>query len=213
MKLLGVTFDFNLNFNSHISNICKKAARQLNVLKRVGKHLCKLGKLTIYHSFIMSNFSYCPLVWHFSSEQNCQKIEKIQERALRFIYNDYTSSYDQLLEKSNLPSLKIRRMRAMALEVFKIINNQCPLFLQDLVQQRNSTYNFRYQKTLELPRPRTTRYGKQSFSYAAATLWNSLPNHARELSTLSQFKTFIETWTGEKCKCSSCRNHSVGLHS
>ena len=38
VKLLGVTIDFKLNFNAHISNICKKAARQLNVLKRIGKH-------------------------------------------------------------------------------------------------------------------------------------------------------------------------------
>jgi hypothetical protein len=49
VKLLGVTIDFKLNFNKHISNICKKAARQLNVLKRIGKHLNRLGKLTIYH--------------------------------------------------------------------------------------------------------------------------------------------------------------------
>ena len=57
--------DFQLNFNIHISNICKKASRQLNVLKRIGKHLCKLGKLNIYHSFILSNFNYCPLTWLF----------------------------------------------------------------------------------------------------------------------------------------------------
>ena len=35
VKLLGVTIDFKLNFNTHISNICKKAARQLNALKRI----------------------------------------------------------------------------------------------------------------------------------------------------------------------------------
>ena len=49
VKLLGVTIDFKLNFDTSISNICKKAARQLNVLKRIGKHLNRLGKLTIYH--------------------------------------------------------------------------------------------------------------------------------------------------------------------
>ena len=213
VKLLGVTIDFSLNFNSHISNICKKAARQLNVLKRIGKHLCRLGKITIYHTFIMSNFSYCPLVWHFCNEQNCRKIEKIQERALRFIYDDYSSNYNQLLVKSNLPSLKTRRMRTMALEVFKIVNKQSPLFLQDLVQLRNSNYNFRYQNTLELPMLRTTRCGKNSFRYAAATLWNSFPNHVREISNFNQFRSFLESWTGESCKCSSCRGHSVGAHS
>ena len=84
VKLLGVTLDFKLNFHSQITNICKKAARQLNVLKRIGNHLNRLVKLTIYHSFIMSNFSYCPLTWHFCSEQNTRKIEKNSGKSLTF---------------------------------------------------------------------------------------------------------------------------------
>jgi hypothetical protein len=56
VKLLGVTIDFKLNFNEHISNICKKASRQLNVFKRIGKHLTKLGKLTIYYDRSLNNF-------------------------------------------------------------------------------------------------------------------------------------------------------------
>ena len=129
VKLLGVTIDFQLNFNEHVSNICRKASRQLNVLKRIGTHLTKLGKLTIYCSFIMSNFNY----WHFCGETNTKKIEKIQERALRFIYNEYTSSYEDLLCKSKLPSLKVRRLRTFALEVFKIVNKDCPVYLFDLI--------------------------------------------------------------------------------
>jgi hypothetical protein len=70
VKLLGVTIDCQLKCNAHISNICKKASRQLNVLKRIGKHLTNLGRLTIYFSFIMSNFNYCPIVWHFCGETN-----------------------------------------------------------------------------------------------------------------------------------------------
>ena len=61
VKLLGVTFDFKLTFNSHISHICKKASQQLNVLKRIGNNWSKLGKLTIYYSFILSNFNYIAL--------------------------------------------------------------------------------------------------------------------------------------------------------
>ena len=50
------------------------------------------------------------------------KMEKIQERALRFIYEDYDSSCEDLLQKSKLPSLKIRRIRTIAIETFKIIH-------------------------------------------------------------------------------------------
>ena len=206
VKLLGITIDFKLSFNTHISNICKKAARQLNVLKRIGKHLSKLGKLTIYHSFIMSNFSYCPLTWHFCTEQNTKKIERIQERALRFIYDDYRSTYEHLLEQSKLPSLKTRRMRKIALETFKIINKMSPLFLQDLIKIKNHSYNFRYTNTAEVPRPRTTRYGIKSFRYEAAKLWNSLPNETRNDMSYNQFSRYIQNWCGElNCSCSSCR--------
>jgi hypothetical protein len=57
VKLLEITVDFKLDFNKHISSIGKKAARQLNVLKRIGSNLSRLAKLTIYHSFILSNLS------------------------------------------------------------------------------------------------------------------------------------------------------------
>ena len=133
VKLLGVTIDLKLSFDLHISNVCKKASRQLNVLKRIGRNLCGLGKLNIYHSFIMSNFNFFPLVWHFCGEVNTKKIEKIQERALRFLYQDYNSFYDTLLGKSKLPSLKVIRLRAIALEAFKILNNQTPVYLSDIL--------------------------------------------------------------------------------
>ena len=75
--------------------------------------------IEIQYTFIFSNFSYCPLTWHFSGEVNAKKIEKIQERAFRFIYSDYNCSYESLLVKSQLPSLKVRRLRSIALESFK----------------------------------------------------------------------------------------------
>jgi hypothetical protein len=54
VKLLGVTIDYELKFNSHITNICRKASRQLNVLKRMGKYLnrsSKFGEVFIIYKF------------------------------------------------------------------------------------------------------------------------------------------------------------------
>jgi hypothetical protein len=53
-------------------------------------------------------------------------MEKIQECALRFIYEDFNSDYDTLLLKSGLPSLKIRRLRMMAIEIFKAVSVNWP---------------------------------------------------------------------------------------
>ena len=204
VKLLGVTVDYELKFNSHITNICRKASRQLNVLKRMGKYLNRLGKLTIYHSFILSNFNCCPVICHFCSEANTKKMEKIQERALKFIYNENHSTYEELLAKSKLPSLKIRRIRSIAIETFKIINKETPQYLHDLVTLKNNKYNFRYSNTAHIPTVKTTRYGLNSFRYYASKTWNELPDHFRKETSFNQFKSLINSWNGSSCHCSFC---------
>ena len=70
--------------------ICSK---QLAVLKRIGRFLTKQGKMTIYNSFIVSSFNYCPVAWHFCSTSSTNKIGKTRER----VNNDITSSLQALL--------------------------------------------------------------------------------------------------------------------
>jgi hypothetical protein len=205
VRLLGIEIDYQLNFDAHASSICRKASQQLNVLKRWDSLLNSLSKLTIFHSFILSNFNFCPLAWHFCTEKNSKKLGKVQERALRFVYEDYNSSYEELLHKAKVPSLQIRRIRTMALETFKIVNKIAPVCLQNLVRVKNSKYSFRYVNVLDVPRVKSTHYGNKSFKFAAATLWNSLPNHFRTENSFSHFQSLIQSRSGSKCHCSACR--------
>ena len=119
-----------LTFNDHITDICEKSARQLAVLKRLGHLLTLQGKVAILKSFISSNFNYCPLIWHFCSQCNTNKLEKVQERALRFVYND---SYADLFKTAGAEYLHIKRVKELALEVFKIVNNIAPTFIENLI--------------------------------------------------------------------------------
>ena len=173
-------------------------------MKRIGKYLNRLGRLTAYYSFILSNVIYCPVTWHYCSENNSLKMEKIQERAPMFIYEDYNSSYENLLEQSKLPSLKIRRLKTIAVETFKIIHKNSPSYLH-LINIKLQNYNFRSQETAVLPRVRTTRYGLKTFRYNAAQIWNELPNHFRQETSLEHLKNIIHTWNGSSCQCSACR--------
>ena len=83
--LLDIELDHILTFNDHITDICKKSARQLAVLKRLCHILTLQGKVGIFKSFVSSNFNYYPLIWHFCSQCNTNKLEKVQERTLRFL--------------------------------------------------------------------------------------------------------------------------------
>ena len=157
--LLGIEIDHSLTFNTHIANICKKAARQLAVLKRLGHLLTRQGKLAIFISFITSNFNYCPLIWHFCSQSSTKKLEKIQERALRFIYNDYSSTHHDLLKTANTEHLHVKRIKEMACEVFKIVNNIAPTFIQNLIMLKCSQYSMRKDNTAVVPKANTSKYG------------------------------------------------------
>ena len=132
--LLGVEFDHLLTCNNHIARICRrKSARQLAVLKRLGHLLTLKGKLAIHKSFIECNFNYCPLIWHFCSQANTNKLEKILERAIRFIYNNCSSSHSDLLKVSGTEYLHVKRLKLKACEVFKIVNDLSPSFISDLI--------------------------------------------------------------------------------
>ena len=56
IKMLGVTLDSKLNFDKHVNDICMKAARQLNALKRLSRYLNESCRRSIYQSFITSAF-------------------------------------------------------------------------------------------------------------------------------------------------------------
>ena len=66
-KLLGVQFDSNLSFESHITSLCKKACQKLHALTRIS-HYINLNKgRNLMKAFITSQFSYCLLIWMFHS--------------------------------------------------------------------------------------------------------------------------------------------------
>ena len=50
-------------------------------------------------AFIESQFNYCPLIWMFPSKTMNNKIYRIHKGALRLIYFDYSSNFDELPKK------------------------------------------------------------------------------------------------------------------
>ena len=56
-----------------------------------------------------------------TNTKSVHKIEAIQKRALRFMLNNYESSYEDLLKKSGNPSMNLRRIRSLCIEIYKTI--------------------------------------------------------------------------------------------
>ena len=191
VELLGITVDRKLNFSQHVEKIVKKAALKLNALRRKSKWLDTDVKKDYGRTFVLSNFTYCPMVWYFCNQSDKNAIEKIQERLLRLVHNQYDMSYDQLLEKSSMSSLELQRTRTLAIEVYKSVNNMSPKYIQELFNVKNTTYGLRDNSRTTVPKCKTTTYGLKSLKFEGNNIWNKLPVHIKTSQSLSTFKDNI----------------------
>ena len=70
-------------------------------------------------AFIYSQFQYCPLIWMFHGRQLNQKINKIQERALRITYKDTESTFSELLQKDCSVTIHTKNLQILMTEMYK----------------------------------------------------------------------------------------------
>ena len=96
-KHLGIKVDWKLTFKEHIMNLCNCANRNVKALNRVKNVITNEQKKILFNSFLMSNFSYCPLIWMFCGKLANSQMNLIHKRALRALYNDHSASYSELL--------------------------------------------------------------------------------------------------------------------
>ena len=113
VKLLG----------KHMDKICSKANRKLSVLSRMPSFLSVRKRRIVFKSFIESQFKYCPLTWMFCSRKSNSKINRLHERALRIVYNDYERTYGELLCHDNSFSIHDQNINCLATEIYKVAND------------------------------------------------------------------------------------------
>ena len=129
--------DDKLNINLHISNICRSAANQLTALIQLSC-LNFNAKRVLIKSYIISNFNYCPKLWIFSTAKFLTKIESLQKRAVRFLYNDYSISYEDLLEKAGKVKISVNRLRNLSVEIYKTKNKLNPEFVNNIFKVKEN---------------------------------------------------------------------------
>ena len=165
VKLLGVEIDSKLNFNEHVTKLCKKANQKLHALARIAKYLSSEKLRILMKSFIDSQFNYCPLIWMFHSRQLITKINKLHERALRIVYKDPTLSFQELLTLDKSICVHHRNLKKLAIEMFKVKENTAPAPIQELFPSYENEYNLRSQRCWQTANVRTVGFGTETLLY------------------------------------------------
>ena len=123
----------------------------------------------------------------FALRENLMR--KLNERALRYIYSDRSSTYAGESTEGTSYTLADRRIQDMLILVFKAVNNLLPTYLSDLFIIRENIKNLRGTNKLVIPNVNTTRYGTKSVAFTAPKAWNSLPDRL----SLKDFKIAVRS--------------------
>ena len=206
VKLLDVTIDNELKFDKYVSEICAKANRKLSVLLRLSKFLCLDKRRTLFQSFIKAQFKYCPLIWMFCSRSSNKKINRLHKRALRLVYDDYSSSFETLHERDSSFTIHHQNIQSMLIEICKSLNKASAKNFFD------SLFEFKFRQSqfpleLKMPFCNSVYHGKNSIRYFGPQIWNYIPFEIRDAATLEDFSRKIKCWKPEECPCRLCMHY------
>ena len=211
VKLLGITLDKSFIFNKHVTILCKKANQNLHALARISKYMSTQQLRLIMKAFISSQFGYCPLIWMFHNRKLNSRINRIQERSLRFVYNDHKSTFSELLKKDNSVTVHNKNIQVLATEIYKIKQGIAPGIIKNLFPERKVGYNLRNDSTFQTHNVKTVKYGTETISFQGPKIWKILPDNIKNAKSLDEFKCKIKTWVPWQCACRICKTFIIDL--
>ena len=168
--------------------LCKKAGRKLSALSRISNYMSFEKKRILLKAFVESQFGYCLLTWMFHTRKANAKINHIHERALRIVYKDNNSSFEELLRKNKSFCIHHRNIQSLAIELFKVKNNLSNRIMCDIFETRILNYNLRSQTDSVRTRVNTSSFGLNSLKYLATKIWDIVPCDIKSTGTLNSFK-------------------------
>ena len=184
--------------------LCSTANYKLHALRRIRKYLTPVKVRLLYNAFINSQFNYASVIWMFCPKKDYLKIEKIQYKALKIIYNS-NESYEALLTRNNEVSIHQKHLRALATEIYESLADINPDFMKPYFIIKEMPYNLRNGCALKLPSANSTYYGINSVLSRACLMWNWLPVSVKQSQSLLEFKSKIKTLRNIVCTCTICR--------
>ena len=125
-----------------------------------------------------------------------QKVNKIQERELRFTCKDTESTFRELLQKDSAATMHAKNLPILMTEMYKTRNGLNPSFMQEIFCENTSYYNMRSNNEIFQPRVISENNGTESVPFKGPQLWQILPPtrriHSPFLSLKQRYKDGTE---------------------
>ena len=195
-----MTISGNLKWDKHITNICKKANSTLAVLRRNVRVPSKSIKSTAYSALIRPHVEYCSSVWDPYTKHLTNKIEMVQRRSARWVFDSYrtglnaTGSTEMIKQLNCPPPLETRRMVSRLCLMYKMANNLVLMPTRTLlIPYPYSTKSKPPHAFIPLDLYPPKLYFLNSFFPRTVAEWNGLPHSVAAAPSLEAFKSSVMT--------------------
>ena len=196
---LGVTIDSDMSMEAYINSIISKGYCHLNNFWKAANKLNWELKLQLVTSFVLPLIDYCNITFLAASQRNVNKLQKLLNSSIRFIFNlcgkRYRLPTTDYMKRLHILPVEYRVKYKLSLLVYKCINGIAPTYLQDLITPNITYSHLRSSSNLYDLQPIVpkSKYGESAFSYAAPVTWNELPNDIKFSPNVESFKTKLKT--------------------
>ena len=201
VRNLGVTFDQDLSFNSHLKQTSRTAFFHLRNIAKIRPILTQKDAEKLVHAFVTSRLDYCNSLLSGSSSKSLKTLQLIQNAAARVLTGTKKQDHiSPVLASLHWLPVKSRIEFKILLLTYKALNGQAPSYLRELIVPYYPTRTLPSENAglLVVPKVSKSRSGARAFSYQAPLLWNHLPATVREADTVSTFKTRLKTFLFDK---------------
>jgi len=185
VKVVGVTFDSQLAFSQHISQVCKEVNFHLLALRHIRRYIDTPTANMLATSIIQSRLDYCNSLFSGLSESNLCRLQRVQNRAALIVTNSRGPvSCSALLRKLHWLPIPNRIDFKIALLTFKVLlTSQQPIHLNSLLHPYSASRSLRSSELQLLSVPPTKSViQSRAFSSYSPQLWNRLPQSIRNLA-------------------------------
>ena len=150
VKVLVITMDDKLFFTTPIENLYSTASNRLRALASIRKFLSFEQVKPLSEAYIISTFTYCPLMWMFYSKTANKLINKILKRSLRVEMEH--ANFEDLLIKDSSWTIHENNIHTLSIEIYKSPNHISPPIMQEFFDLKVTPYSLRNNNLLRLPK-------------------------------------------------------------
>ena len=138
------------------------------------------------------------------------RINKLHERALRIVYKDNGSSFEDLLMKDNSVTIHERNIQTLGIELYKVVNRISPKIMF-LILHLNSNSIYPGENDFKTRNVKTVGYGTETIAHLAPKIWSLIPVEIKKSKSLFLFSKEIRKWKPSNCPCRLCKTYIKGL--